>query len=349
MSSAAKPAADNHRSTPVSTPRQDTTILWAGILFSVAFTALIWVLGPRLEIFPHLPDQGATWYYWKLPAPETWARITAWGFYLLHNAAIWAILFMAQRHRTKYGVALSRYNIAALAVNAVFIVLHLVQSHIWYDGLAQDVHIFTSQWSVILMLVVIVMMENPRRGMFFGKKAPLPQRTVQFVRKYHGYLFSWAVIYTFWYHPMETTPGHLLGFLYTFLLLLQGSLFFTRVHLNKWWGFALETMVLVHGTIVAIIAANGMWQMFFFGFAGIVVATSMYGLALARWIRLTIIGLYLAFALAIYSQIGIEKIHQITWIPLTYYATVLVLALLIGGGIWLVQKVGGRLRPATSA
>ena len=307
------------------------------------------MLGPRLEIFPHLPDQGATWYYWKLPAPDTWARITAWGFYLMHNAAIWAILFLATRHRTKYGVTLSRYNIAALAVNAVFIVLHLFQSHIWYDGLAQDVHIFTSQWSVILMLVVIVMMENPRRGMFFGKKAPLPQRTVQFVRKYHGYLFSWAVIYTFWYHPMETSPGHLLGFLYTFLLLLQGSLFFTRVHLNKWWGFALETMVLVHGTIVAIIAANGLWQMFFFGFAGIVVATSMYGLGLPRWVRLTIIGLYIAFAVAIYSQIGIAKIHQVTWIPLTYYATVLVLALLISGGVWLGQKFASRSQPTPSA
>jgi hypothetical protein len=79
MSSVVKPAADAGRSPHLSAPRQDTIVLWAGILFSVVFTALIWLLGPRLEIFPHLPDQGATWYYWKLPAPETWARITAWG------------------------------------------------------------------------------------------------------------------------------------------------------------------------------------------------------------------------------------------------------------------------------
>lgn len=325
--------------------RQDLIVLWGGVIFSVLFTAVIWLLGPQLAAFPHLPDQGATWYYWKLPAPETWARVTAWGFYLAHNGAIWIILFLATRHRTKYGVTLSRYNIAALAVNAVFIFLHLVQTHIWYDGLAQDVHIFTSQWSVILMLVLIVMMENPRRGMFFGKKAPLPQRTVQFVRKYHGYIFSWAVIYTFWYHPMETTSGHLIGFLYTFLLLVQGSLFFTRAHLNKWWGFALETMVLIHGTIVAVLAANGLWQMFFFGFAGIVVVTTMYGLGLPRWVRLTVLGAYLAFAVAVYSQLGLAKIHQITWIPLTYYATILVLALLIGAVIWLVQRVGARKQP----
>ena len=100
--------------------------------------------------------------------------------------------------------------------------------------------------------------------------------------------------------------------------------------------------MLVHGTLVAILAANGLWQMFFFGFAGIVVATTMHGLGLARWVRLSIIGLYLAFALFVYNQIGLARIHQITWIPLTYYATVLALALLIGLGIWLVQKIGGR-------
>lgn len=84
-----------------------------------------------------------------------------------------------------------------------------------------------------------------------------------------------------------------LGFLYTFLLLLQGSLFFTRLHVNKYWGFALGTAVLIHGTVI-----------------------------------------------------GITKIHQITWIPLTYYATALVLALLMGGGAWLVQAASNRHRSA---
>jgi hypothetical protein len=52
--------------------------------------------------------------------------------------------------------------------------------------------------------------------------------------------------------------------------------------------------------------------------------------------------------LVVYSQIGLTKAHQITWIPLTYYATVLVLALLIGAGVWLVQKIGGRSHPSSS-
>ena len=42
-------------------------------------------------------------------------------------------------------------------------------------------------------------------------------------RRYHGYYFAWATIYTFWYHPMVFTSGHALGFLYMFLLLTQGA------------------------------------------------------------------------------------------------------------------------------
>ena len=47
---------------------------------------------------------------------------------------------------------------------------------------------------------------------------------------------------------MEATSGHLIGFLYMFLLMLQGSLLFTRAHVNRWWTLVLEVAVLAHGT-----------------------------------------------------------------------------------------------------
>ena len=56
-------------------------------------------------------------------------------------------------------------------------------------------------------------------------------------------------LYNFWYHPMETTPGHLWGIFYTFLLLFQGSLFFTQLHLNSWWRLSLEMLVLPHAIL----------------------------------------------------------------------------------------------------
>src|SRR5262249_39192269 len=157
----------------------------------------------------------------------------------------------------------------ALGVNALFIILHFIQTHIWYDALAQNVSVFSSQGSVIVLLVWVLLMENNRRGLFFGQKMPISQCILQFARKYHGYYFSWAIIYTFWYHPMENTAGHLIGFFYMFLLLLQSSLFFTGVHINKYWTFTQEILVLAHGTMVAIVNGNNLWPMFFFGFGGI--------------------------------------------------------------------------------
>jgi hypothetical protein len=68
-------------------------------------------------------------------------------------------------------------NIVALLMNAFFIALHFLQTHIWYDGLAQDVSVWSSQVSVIIMLVWILLMENSRRGLFFGKKAPISKES----------------------------------------------------------------------------------------------------------------------------------------------------------------------------
>ena len=153
--------------------------------------------GAALESLPLLPDQGVAWYYWKLPEPTFWTRATAWGFYLAHQITIFGLIYYAQTRVNTYTRGLHAVNYWALAANAVFILLHFVQTHLWYDGLAQDVSIFSSQGSVIVLLVWILLMENSRRGMFFGKKAPISQEIIRFARKYHGYFFAWATIYTF--------------------------------------------------------------------------------------------------------------------------------------------------------
>jgi hypothetical protein len=326
--------------------RTDVLVLWLGIGASFAFTALIWVLGPRLATIQHLPDTGASWYYWQLPQQTVVGQVTAWGFYAAHQMIIWGLIFAAQRQRAKYTTSLHWFNVAALAANAFFILLHVVQTHVWYDGLAQDVSIWSSQGSVILLLVMILLMENPRRGLFFGKRAPLSKRAVQFSRKYHGYIFAWAVIYTFWYHPTEATSGHLVGFFYTFLLMLQGSLFFTRIHLNKYWTFTNEALVLAHGTLVAVMNANNLWPMFGFGFAGILVVTQLYGLGLPRWVRLSVTGLYVALALWVYSGRGWAQLNEVLRIPIVEYLAVFLLAGLLGLVLWLVQRAGAWIRPS---
>ena len=327
--------------------RQDTLVLWGGLLFSLIFTAVIWYTGQWLADVPHLPDQGASWYYWKLPEPTFWGRLTSWGFYLAHQFALWGLIWYAQRHVKRYSTSLHRVNFIALAANAAFIVLHLVQTHIWYDGLAQDTSIFASQGSVIVLLVWILLMENPRRGLIFGKRLPISQRIIHVARKYHGYFFAWAAVYTFWFHPMEPSSGHLIGFFYMFMLLLQGSLFFTRIHVNRYWTFALEVLVLAHGTLVAVMQANNIWPMFFFGFGGVFVITQMHGLGLSRLVRGLILAAYIGGALVVYSARGWNKLYELLSIPLIDYLAVLVLALIIGIGLWVVARFRGTTRPDT--
>ena len=191
---------------------------------------------------------------------------------------------------------------------------------------------------MVILLVWVLLMENKRRGLFAGKKVPISQDITAFARKYHGYFFAWASVYTFWYHPMANTPGHLVGFMYMFLLLLQGSLFLTRIHVNKVWTAVQEVAVLFHGTLVAVYQGNGLWPMFFFGFAGMFVITQMHGLRLAKWVKWGIFAAYLAGAIFVYNARGWNKAYELISIPLIEYAGVFLLALIFGLGLRLFRR-----------
>jgi hypothetical protein len=333
--------ASTEQATARTVRRSDQVTLWAGIVFSLIFTGLIWWAGQRLQSITHWPDTGASWYYWRLQETTAWARATAWGFYLANQVAAWALIYYAQTRVKRFTPGLKKINVIALAGTAFFILLHFVQTHIWYGALAEDVSIWSSQVSVIIMLVLILLMENQRRGLFFGKKAPISRDIVGFVRRNHGYIFAWAAIYTFWYHPMENSSGHLIGFLYMFLLMLQGALLYTRVHLNRVWTVTLEVMVAVHGTLVAVLQGAGLWPMFFFGFAGIFVITQMHGIGLPRWAKWLILAVFIALVLVVYNGRW-ARLNEIIRIPLIEYLAVFVFAGLIGGGLWLVRRIQGR-------
>lgn len=309
-----------------------------GICFSLGFTGLIWFSGSWLESVKLRPDRDiAFWYPWVSATPTVWTRLSVWGLYAMHQLTIWWIIWRAQSSTNKYRNSLSRLNVTAFAANALFISLHFVQTHLFYDGLALDVPEQSSQWSVILLLVIVLLMENQRRGLFCGftVKGRVMEESARALKKYHGYYFAWAIIYTFWYHPMVSTPGHLLGFLYIFLLLLQGSLFYTRIHINKWWMITQEALVLIHGSLVALSNAPDFWQMFCFGFAGLFIVTQMHGLGLSRAARWGFLAVYVTCVLLVFSRVGFQHLHQITWIPITEYGVVFVLA----GLVWITMKI----------
>lgn len=326
-------------------PNQSSPALLGAVAFSAVFTLVVWALGGQLDSVRLLPDQGAAWYYWKLPEPTWVTRVSAWLPYLLHQVALWWLIWSAQRERPRYSQGLHWFNWAALGVNGGFAVLHLAQTHIFYDGLAQDVSVFSSQGSVVLLLVLVLIMESRRRGLLFGHSLGVPRSAIEIIKQYHGYVFAWAVVYTFWFHPMVATPGHLFGLFYMFLLMTQGSLFFTRTHLNRRWTVILEVLVLVHGAMVAYAGANGLWTMFAFGFGAIFVATQLYGLGWPAWARWLTVAAYVGLVTWVYAGRGWGKLDEIARIPVIEYGLALLLAWLIVGLRWLVLRLRGSRQP----
>lgn len=294
-------------------------VLWAAV---TALTAVIWFTAAGLQARFDVINQKyyAFFYPWQTRNPSVMAYITSWVGYALHQVAAWGIIWAAQREKPKYQSNFRWFNWAMVGVNLAGFALHWVQTQLWYDGLAISVPEVTSQGSVILMLVFILILEAPRRGLLWGRKVKFHQAFLDVVRCYHGYLFSWALIYTFWYHPMENTFGHLAGFFYMFALLSQSVLLFNRAHLNKWWKFSLEALVLAHGTLVAIQQGNGLWPMFFFGFLAMIVLVQMHGLGLSRLLRWLIAASFVLGMALYYGLSGeLARLNEVIRIPLIEY------------------------------
>ena len=298
--------------------------IFSGVLISAVLTAVISLTAANLSHFNIVGQTDIPFAYpWRLLERSDMARITAWLGYILHNLLVWGLIWYAKREKPKYTNSLHWFNRVLISVNILFVLLHIGQTQIWYDGLAQDVPEITALGSVAVMLMIIIILETPRRGLIFGKQFKFQQAFTQIVREYHGYFFSWAIIYTFWYHPTENSWGHLLGFFYMFMLFAQSTLIFTRSHINKWWTFTLEFFVLIHGVVVAIFQGNDMWPMFAFGFGAMVILTQMYGLGLNTWTRRALAIGFILIVVAYYSlSANLVGINEVIRIPFLDYLVI---------------------------
>jgi len=315
-------------------PRTDRQAANFGIIFSVIVCLAIIALGTFLLRFelgvedPEAPDMfmALAFYKWQLANPDFWSRATAWVGFALHNLLVWITIYWAvEKTPRKYTEELKPVNYWALGVNVVFIILHYLQTAFFYDGTAQDVPSWTAQFTVIMMLFIILAMENRRRGLFFGKKITFREEFYRWMRDYHGYAFSFAVIYTFWFHPMVFTWGHLLGFVQVILVMIQGSLMFTRMHLNKPWIVLIEVMVLPHAAIVAIDQGLGLVNMFALGFLTMFIVTQMHAFRLKPWIKTAV---YAGFILTLLIGYGLGKpfyqVNEVIRIPFIEYGMVFI-------------------------
>lgn len=330
-------------STDSNTSFSSNKALLAALVGSLLFTAAVWFLDARLDQFELAVQQPGMprIYPWTLAVHSDWARYTAWGGYLLHQIAFWWLIWRAQSQGTRFTAGLKSINYQAFGITAAAIVLHLVQTQLFYDGLAQDVPEWTAMWSVILLLLIVLLIENRRRGILFGKTwGGFVLEAGDVARRYHGYYFAWATIYTFWYHPMVATSGHLLGFLYMFLLFAQGCLLYTRAHGNKWWTVTLEVLVMIHGVIVAIMNSDGAWHMFGFGLAGIFVVTQAWGLGLSRKLNWWLVAAFAAGLLGFYWLWGLSDLVRPFRILGGYFVVLPALAAVI----WLLGRMARETR-----
>jgi hypothetical protein len=315
--------------------------VWIGLMiFTVVEVILIFTLEPLLRTnFPPLnPDTGPEDYYWKLNARDVLTMIITWTFYAAHQISVWLIIFWAHqnyRNKTLDKNKIIKYITIMAFILVGFTLLHLLQTHIWYDGLAQDVPIMTSQGSVIIMLSILLVMQNPKRGLFFGRKENKlmrPEVAKTFMTS-HQIIFSWALVYTFWFHPMDSSPALLSGFYFMGLLFIQMTLAYTRIHFNKWWVLLVESYVVIHATIVAIAQfvdfniTPPIWPMFLLGFLAMLVFTYIHGLGLPTWLRWSIVVAYFAFLVFMYlpQPIGFGREFtyflrfEFLWIPIILF------------------------------
>lgn len=309
--------------------------LWIGL--SCLIVLLIMLVSQYYVHAPFGLDQGASWYYWQLPEINDLGRLLGWLFFILHLfVTIFLVWKIKVENRFNYFGKLQKWLFAS---QIFFILLHLAHTYLWYDTLVKDTPVWLSQFSVIIMLVLILGILNPKRGLFFGKKAPIPANIVKSFIDFHGIFIILATVFTFWYHPMEGTIGHLLGFFYMFMLFGQIVFANTKIHFNRYWVFLLEFAVLIHGTAIAIQSTNipsvsatkVIWPMFAFGFGAIAIITQIYYLKLSKIALIAINAIYILMVGLVYSGAlfgirTIDKIYEISFIPLIEYILVFVFA-----------------------
>lgn len=316
------------RDAPPAPPDARDLLLPAAAVCAGVVGAAAMVGRKEVEFAPFSGKHGD--YRWISANPVPGARPSAWTGYLAHQLAIWGCIYAAQRSRPAYADGMRPLNWITLAVNAGGVALHYAQTRRYYDGLALDVPEGSSLSSAAFMLMVILAMDSPRRGLLLGlKQVKLPPELIRFTRRYHGYIFSWATVYTFWYHPIDPLPSHLTGLYHMLLLFMQSSLVYTRAHLDPRWTLALEMLAMPHAIITTLQKRSGFAPVFVFGFTGMFVLAQMHGLGLSKQTRLGIGALYGATALTWYaSQRKLKRLPDVLRIPILEYGVVGILAAL---------------------
>jgi NAD(P)H-flavin reductase len=266
-------------------------------------------LGGRFEIegfseWDELKTKTATKYAYRLKEPTLVQYASPWVGYAVHQLLVLWVLARAFREQPKYEMRLRWFNWHMLAVQALGFALKMAQQWLFYNGLSETLPLGFGTGTVFLFLVIVMVMYIPVRGLFFGYGAnwAWTQECTDFFRTYHGFVIAVMIVNDFWYHPFESTIGHLCGIFNDMMLLGQMVLIYTPAHLNKYWCLLMETFVLVHAALIAL-NRGGAGQPGSFGFAYffILVVTQMHGMGWSKLVRMAIGLVFLTSILIVYG------------------------------------------------
>lgn len=191
-------------------------------------------------------------------------------------------------------------------------------------------------------IMVAFIFESRRRGLIFTytPESNLFKEFVTFFKHYHGYLSSFGMVLTFWYHTMECTFAHMTGFFHIFLLLWQSSLIYQQAHRNRYWTATIEMWIILHAAIVSYFQDYPfIHQMFVASFALLFIMGPVWGLPVVKryiegederagerrkfrfFAMLTGLMLLYVFGVAIpvYRNQPFYYVFGVTGLPLLYY------------------------------
>ena len=220
--------------------------------------------------------------------PSVW---TPWVCFIVHQLGQWYILFTAKQAKQRGELnwtpedTWNPYAQAMLKLNVVMILLHYLQTQVFYDGLAASFPEISTLFAGVSSILVGFVFEIRRRGLIFGWTPATGTDTLfeftKVLKEYHGYLASFGIVLTFWYHCMESTFAHWTGFIHIFLLLWQSSLLYQQQHKNRYWTLLLEMWILLHGSVVAYyqgILDGALYLMFLTSFTLLFLMGPMWGI-----------------------------------------------------------------------
>ncbi|KAJ3129698.1 hypothetical protein HK098_000477 [Nowakowskiella sp. JEL0407] len=262
----------------------------------------------RFVITGKLPDVNFI-YPWRLLSPSLVGTVTAWVGFVIHIVGQFFWIYAAgkakERGEVGWGSEGNLYSRGMTRWNFFWGLVRVIQTQCFYEGLAGTVPEVTAQASVVMILILVLAMEIPRRGLFFG------------------------------YHPCESSAAHLTGFAYMFLLIWQSSLLYHTSHRNRNWTIILETGVWIHGTITALFQSTSALLMFSTGFGFIFVVTQVWGVPIVQRVLRkggvvsvvlkAFVGVgYVAAVVGAYAVTGnLRRAFSVVFIPVAEYLLIL--------------------------